>query len=149
MELVQVDVLRFSSRLNGLLLKYNSWLILGSDPWLSRYKITIVASSFARVGGRRKGRLPCEARMVPVPSLASGCPGLVARLGPPERSTGVEAVPLDTVVSTMAWEERQKRQDAGSSRTQGSKVPDSCVGEGRGTWRQHGQALTEPERYSH
>lgn len=46
-ELVQVDMFRFSSRLNRLLLKYNSWLILGSDLWLSRYKITIVASSFA------------------------------------------------------------------------------------------------------
>lgn len=41
---------RFGPGLNRLLfkkcnLKYNSWLILGSDLWLSGYKITIVASS--------------------------------------------------------------------------------------------------------
>lgn len=49
-ELVQVSMFRFGLGLNRLLfkkcnLKYNSWLILGSDLWLSGYKITIVASS--------------------------------------------------------------------------------------------------------
>lgn len=48
-ELVQVSVFRFGSGWNRLLfkkcdLKYNPWLILGSDLWLSRYKIATVAS---------------------------------------------------------------------------------------------------------